>query len=171
MRSFVFGAGLYFFVRLRFRQGAVAPSSSPRAAGLWGRVAPIPKASASFVKSPSKLDGKLVGAICAHFTRLGKGFSPFWLANPCLHPGSLTIIKAAQHNTGIAKTCLQKRITTPFRRRRAFPPAWHRQEQVTGAPGKVVRLAARVTLFQRVLRRAIETCSWSKKKRRLQHSL
>ena len=99
MRSFVFGAGLYFFVRLRFRQGAVAPSSSARAAGLWGRVAPIPKASASFVKSPSKVDGKLVGAICAHFTRLGKGFSPFWLANPCLHPGSLAInqSRAAQY--------------------------------------------------------------------------
>ena len=72
-----------------------------------------------------------LAAICAHFTRLGKRFSPFWLANPCLHPLSLAIVKAAQHNTGIAKTCLQKRIT-PFRRRRAFPPAWHRQEQSNG---------------------------------------
>ena len=42
IRSFVFRAGLFFFVRLRFCRGAVAPSSSPRAAGLWGRVAPIP---------------------------------------------------------------------------------------------------------------------------------
>jgi putative transposase len=43
IRSFVFRAGLLFFVWLRFRPGAVAPSSSPRAAGLWGRIAPISK--------------------------------------------------------------------------------------------------------------------------------
>jgi transposase len=38
------GSVLFFFGWLRFCQGAVAPSSSPRAAGLWGRAAPIPKA-------------------------------------------------------------------------------------------------------------------------------
>ena len=46
IRSFVFRVGLFFFGWLRFCHGAVAPSGSPRAAGLWGRVAPIPKASA-----------------------------------------------------------------------------------------------------------------------------
>ena len=40
-----------------------------------------------------------LAAICAHFTRLGKRFSPFWLANPCQHPGSLAINKAAQGAT------------------------------------------------------------------------
>ncbi len=45
-------------------------------------------------------------------------------------------MKAAQHNTGIAKTCLQKRITTPFRRRRAASIA---RSRVTGAPGGAAR--------------------------------
>ena len=42
IRSFVFRAGLFFFIRLRFRQGAVAPSSPPEPRGYGGRVAPIP---------------------------------------------------------------------------------------------------------------------------------
>ena len=80
IRSFVFRVGLFFSGWLRFCQGAVAPSSSPRAAGLWGRVAPIPKASASFVKSLPKLDGKLVGRhppgqrwICPRFGDVAQG--------------------------------------------------------------------------------------------------
>jgi hypothetical protein len=78
--SFVFRVGLFFFGWLRFCHGAVAPSGSPRAAGLWGRVAPIPKASASFVKSLPKLDGKLVGRhppgqrwICPRFGDVSQG--------------------------------------------------------------------------------------------------
>ena len=80
IRSFVFRVGLLFFVWLRFRQGAIAPSSSPRAAGLWGRAAPIPKAPASFIKSLPKLDGKLVGRhppgqrwICPRFGDVAQG--------------------------------------------------------------------------------------------------
>ena len=42
--NFVFRVGLFFFGWLRFCQGAVAPQLFPRAAGLWGRVAPIAKA-------------------------------------------------------------------------------------------------------------------------------
>jgi hypothetical protein len=68
------------------------------------------------------------------------------LARVSHHFGSQTLVctqgSLAINQSRAAKTCSQKRITTPFRRRRAFPPAWHRQEQVTGAPGKVVRLAA-----------------------------
>jgi hypothetical protein len=62
------------------RHAAVARSSSPRAAGLWGRVARIAKASASFVRSLPKLDGKLVSLhppgqrwICPRFGDVSQG--------------------------------------------------------------------------------------------------
>jgi hypothetical protein len=35
IRSFVSRAGLFFFVRLRFCEGAVAPNGSPRGAGAF----------------------------------------------------------------------------------------------------------------------------------------
>jgi NAD(P)-dependent dehydrogenase (short-subunit alcohol dehydrogenase family) len=42
IRSFVFRAGLFSFVRLRICQGAVAPSSSPRSRGVMGARSPHP---------------------------------------------------------------------------------------------------------------------------------
>ena len=44
IRSFVFRVGFVFLRVASICQGAGAPRSSPRAAGVWGRVAPIPKA-------------------------------------------------------------------------------------------------------------------------------
>ena len=134
----MFGAGLYFSVRLRFRQGAVAPQQFPPSRGVTGaRIPPIPKASASFVKSLSKLDGKLVGRYLHPFYTPWQGFLTILARNPCLHPGNLAInqSRAAQYrySKNLPPEADHDAVPTP-------PGRQHRQEQ---GNGRAWRRAAR----------------------------